>query len=164
MICLHVVIKRTHGRQKASGLFSSFGSADQDRIDSSSRSPLAPALFLNGSELLAPPLHSPRCTRGQPRSDVSLLPAGVPAGATESLLHLSLCCQSASEASLSRRFLRASVTPPREEKKRRIVSLQLPRITFKGPDRRDTEGLSCCRTKRNPTCCHSAKLENVNGR
>lgn len=108
-------------RQKASGLFSSFGSADQDWIDSSSRSPLTPALFLNGSELLAP-----LCTRRDaPADNLGPTCRYCPQAfqrCSESLPHLSLCCQSASEASLSRQFLRASVTPPREEKKTNPVA------------------------------------------
>lgn len=103
-------------RQKALGLFSSFRSADQDWIDSSSRSPLTPALFLNGSELLAP-----LCTRRDvPADNLGPTCRYCPQAfqrCSESLLHLSLCCQSASEASLSLQFLRAPVTPPREEKK-----------------------------------------------
>lgn len=135
-------------RQKASGFFSSFRSADQDWIDSSSRSPLTPALFLSGSELLAP-----LCTRRDVPAD-NLAPTCryCPQAfqrCSESLLHLSLCCQSASEASLSLQFLRAPVTPPREEKKRHILLLQLPRVTFKGPDhwdKKESDVLSQCET------------------
>lgn len=92
-----------------------------DWIERSPWSSLTPALFLNGSELLAP-----LCTRRNVAAD-NLGPRchscpQVFQGCSESLLHLSLCWQSATEASLSLQFLWAPVTPPREGKETHPVA------------------------------------------
>lgn len=84
--------------------------------------PLSPRLFFSMAQNSWPPsaLAAMRPRTTSVRRVVTA--RGRSSGCYESLLHLSLCCQSASEASLSRQFPRASVTPPREEKKTNPVA------------------------------------------
>lgn len=120
-LCLHVVMKRTRGglncvEAKSFGfVFLMIGLTDPP-------GPLSSRLFFSMVQNSWPPL----CTRRNVPAD-SLGPRchSCPQAfqrCSESLLHLSLCWQSATEASFSLQFLWAPVTPPREDKETHPVA------------------------------------------